>query len=155
MPPISSKYATDNWCVVVELSSYEKAVAFRELIAGLDIVGLATRPKNQHASHGNVANWRMTARLREQLIGNSFTREDVQIAVQLAGYSKWSSISWLTNATAVGLIRRLEKGVYEFTPNADGSTEIGVVTIPDAQRTLPDALCVHCQPPAIEALSCP
>lgn len=113
--------STDNWCVVVEFASYEDAVAFRQLIDGLNPISVATRPKNQHPSNGNVATWRLTVALREQLSGRSFTREDCQIAAQLSGYATSTAIGWLASAKAVGLIQRLEVGVYEFLPEAQSA----------------------------------
>lgn len=113
--------STDNWCVVVEFPSYEDAVAFRQLIDGLNPISVATRPKNQHPSNGNVATWRLTVALREQLSGKSFTREDCQIAAQLSGYATSTAIGWLVSAKAVGLIQALERGVYEFLPEVQST----------------------------------
>jgi len=139
MPRLSHP-ATDNWCVVVEFPSYEDATAFRQLIEGLNPVSLAVRPKNQHPSNGNVATWRLTTALREQLSGNSFTREDCMAAAQIAGYQKSTALGWLTNATALGLLQRLDKGVYEFV-----GSNLDTLVFHDPE-------CLNCRP---EPLVCP
>lgn len=111
------KYRDHEWQIIATFPTYEDAKAFQalaeEAFAPLEMIA---RPKGQYESAGNVANWRMTHALRLLLEGNSFDLERLQIAAQEARFSIKSATTWLTKATTHGVLRRLEKGVYEFLP---------------------------------------
>lgn len=136
------KFPENNWLIVAEFPSYADAKAFQELVAPLGAISLVARVKHQYDT-GSFPTWRMTKCLEQELSVNSFNKEMLHIAAQLHGFTALSATSWLGKAVSHGVIRRLERGVYEFIPRE----AIGAVASqPPATHALHDPLCASCTP---------
>lgn len=112
----TKRYPSHEWLVLAKFPSYADAKAFQALAEEAFGIEMSARPKGQYESAGNIATWRMTKILRSALSGNSFTLEGLQIAAQTNGFTGKSAVSWLNKAHKHGVLRRLERGTYEFIP---------------------------------------
>lgn len=126
------------WLLLIEFPSHADARAAQELLAEQFPEEIVLRPKFQHPSDGNIASWRMTIILREELGSRTFRREEIDAVLLAHNYNAKINMGWLTAATKHGVIERLRRGEYRFLP-------AGAVAIRDLQ-------CAACQP---EALQCP
>lgn len=130
------------WLLLIEFPSHLDAQAAQELIREQFSEEIILRPKQQHPSHGNVATWRMTHILREELGNRTFGREEVDAVLLAHNYQSSTNTSWLTAAVRHGVIERLRRGEYRFLPT-------GAVATPDLPSR--DPQCLSCQP---EPLQC-
>lgn len=105
------------WVLMLDFASHGDAETAKQMIreAFGDLFGEFTlRPKRQHPSHGNIAQWRSTALVREALSNRTFGREEVEHVLTSNGYLSSDYRSWLTSACKFGAIERVSKGVYRF-----------------------------------------
>jgi hypothetical protein len=101
----------------MEFHSHADAKAAKELLTEQFSEEITLRPKHQHPSDGNVANWRMTHILRAELGNRTFGREEVDAVLIAHNYLGKSSRSWLVTAKH-GVIDRLRRGEYRFKQKA-------------------------------------
>lgn len=141
---MARKYADRQqpWLLLIEFPSHADARAAQELLAEQFFEPTVLRPKVQFPSAGNIASWRLTQRLRDDLGNRSFGREEVNQVCIANGYRAKSNMTWLTSAVKAGVIERLTRGEYRFLPLLAGAV---------ATHSLHDPLCLSCQP---EALQC-
>jgi len=116
MKRLTKRYASHEWLVLHSFPSFADAKAFQTLAEEAFGQESICRPKGQYESAGNISAWRMTQVLRTALTGNSFDLPTLQIAAQAHGFTGKSAQSWLAKANKFGVVRRLEKGIYEFLP---------------------------------------
>lgn len=106
------------WLLLMEFPSHADARAAQELLAEQFSEEIILRPKQQHPSDGNVASWRMTHIIREELGNRTFGREELDAVLLVHNYSSKANRGWLTIATKHGIIERLQRGEYRFLPKA-------------------------------------
>lgn len=129
------------WLLLIEFPSHADAQAAQELLAEQFPEEIFLRPKQQHPSDGNVANWRLTHILREELGNRSFGREGLDAALLTHNYASGGNKTWLTIAVRAGIIERLARGEYRFLPLPTGA----VAQVPTI-RARHDPQCTACQP---------
>jgi hypothetical protein len=124
----------------MEFPSHADARAAQELLAEQFSEEIFLRPKHQHPSDGNVASWRMSLILREELGNRTFGQEEIDAILLAHNYNGTTNTSWLYAATKHGVIARLRRGEYRFLqPRA-------------SSPTISDALCTTCQPEPLQCL---
>lgn len=128
------------WIMQYEFPSYDDAKAFQEMLRESGHEALSSRAilrqRHDYFKPEEFPKWPVTIAMRQALSGNSFDKELLAIAMQEGGWggTKNGVSSWLKRAIELGIVTRLERGLFEFT-----------------RRPKSDTACMRCTP---EPLSC-
>ncbi len=125
---VKSTCTSRPWIMQYEFPSYEDAQAFREMLREAGYETLAARAllrqRYDYFKPEEFPKWPITLAMRQALSGRSFDKETLAIAMQEHGWGggKAGTNSWLKRAIQVGIVARLEHGIYEFTRHPTGDT---------------------------------